>query len=897
MSTFTFTVTRALNGNTGTTTVDWAVTGTGGNPAVASDFVGGVFPSGILTFNGNETTQVITVQVAPDSTIEPDKDFIVTLSNAVNAVITVATAQSTILDDDSGSGPPPPPGLWWIIDTYGGNTAIKEGTFGGTWVDRPTPSYFVPKGGYYAGNYSPISIAVQGSMVTLSGYYTDSNNRAHAISSLDGGQTWHRVYGDTSATVEGDSLSGMTDQPLGGITYYNGKFIYRQQNGSYFLTSPNGLDAWTKDHAFTGAAERAGNSNGNFCAFGGYLYNTGISTDHRGLAVARSSTGTPGSWAQVRSGAQDDAYFTALGGTAHAYNGYLITDGTTLYLMDSKGRVSTSTDGTTWTDLTDTYISTNYGAAINNGSVGKIAYGNGYFVIIVVAALGGRIFVTQDFVTFTSYYMPINVVGFGSFNDVVFHAGHFILVGDSGAIYSTQDPTAAAYWTWWDLGYTSDNYPNGIVLAPTQPTETLYLFNNYLRKAGVDTPPYNLIAFTQDLVSWGYVKPPTSSDYYVQKWTDPQGLPGDYSTDAHGNSNWDWLVISADGRLMMALQEDNYGINQIQNFTAQGNPILDGQGNPTYTYVNYNHVFLSKDGGYNWKQHPIVINQSTDPVQCGETTVSGFYPLKDVSPTSAVYGNGLFIIGERSGSIITSPDGITWTERHTYTPCEPGLHPITAIAFNGNQTFVAVVEDSATLIVSTDGGITWTRYTVTIPGHIVTSWEYVQYVNGRFIAFGSNNTVAIENPEQITTATSLDGLNWTFGTPVVGATDVTPDSGATLKSQVGYVGGTYLTIFRLSPGATRHLYTSPDALVWTQVTGHNLWGGAVGRLMSVTTFQGKFVLVDKDATTITSLPAEAYYVLTSLDGITWAGVPGPFDDAAVGNYAYQPSRGSMVYSY
>ncbi|WP_043996767.1 ELWxxDGT repeat protein, partial [Microcystis aeruginosa] len=42
---FTFTVTRSVN-TTGSNNVNWAVTGTGTNPANATDFVGGVLPSG-----------------------------------------------------------------------------------------------------------------------------------------------------------------------------------------------------------------------------------------------------------------------------------------------------------------------------------------------------------------------------------------------------------------------------------------------------------------------------------------------------------------------------------------------------------------------------------------------------------------------------------------------------------------------------------------------------------------------------------------------------------------------------------------------------------------------------------------------------------------------------------
>ncbi|MGB3421512.1 MAG: Ig-like domain-containing protein, partial [Dolichospermum sp.] len=97
---FTFTVTR-LGATTGTNTVNWVVSGRGTNPANATDF-GGTFPSGTVTFAANQTSKVITVNVRGDSTIEPDENFIVTLSNPTNGgVITTATATGTIQNDDT----------------------------------------------------------------------------------------------------------------------------------------------------------------------------------------------------------------------------------------------------------------------------------------------------------------------------------------------------------------------------------------------------------------------------------------------------------------------------------------------------------------------------------------------------------------------------------------------------------------------------------------------------------------------------------------------------------------------------------------------------------------------------------------------------------------------------
>jgi urease beta subunit len=96
---FLFTVTRSGD-TSGTTTVNYAVTGSGDNPADAADFVGGVLPSGSVTFAPGETSKVITVNVQGDTTVEPNEGFTVTLSRPVGGTIKTATATGTIANDD-----------------------------------------------------------------------------------------------------------------------------------------------------------------------------------------------------------------------------------------------------------------------------------------------------------------------------------------------------------------------------------------------------------------------------------------------------------------------------------------------------------------------------------------------------------------------------------------------------------------------------------------------------------------------------------------------------------------------------------------------------------------------------------------------------------------------------
>jgi lysophospholipase L1-like esterase len=99
---FVFTVNRT-GSLAGSSSVSWAVTGSGSNPANAADFVGGVLPSGSITFGVGVSAASINVAVAGDTTVEPTENFTVTLSSPVNATIGAATATGTIVTDDSSS--------------------------------------------------------------------------------------------------------------------------------------------------------------------------------------------------------------------------------------------------------------------------------------------------------------------------------------------------------------------------------------------------------------------------------------------------------------------------------------------------------------------------------------------------------------------------------------------------------------------------------------------------------------------------------------------------------------------------------------------------------------------------------------------------------------------------
>jgi len=112
------------------------------------------------------------------------------------------------------------------------------------------------------------------------------------------------------------------------------------------------------------------------------------------------------------------------------------------------------------------------------------------------------------------------------------------------------------------------------------------------------------------------------------------------------------------------------------------------------------------------------------------------------------YGNGTFVaVGDWTDfhiTILTSPDGVTWTERGKTYPFDY----LDGVSF-GNGTFVAVGHwFNLSVIITSPDGITWTQQTVPYPNAI--PLHGVTYGNGNFVAVGDAGKIL----------TSPDGITW-----------------------------------------------------------------------------------------------------------------------------------------
>jgi hypothetical protein len=122
---------------------------------------------------------------------------------------------------------------------------------------------------------------------------------------------------------------------------------------------------------------------------------------------------------------------------------------------------------------------------------------------------------------------------------------------------------------------------------------------------------------------------------------------------------------------------------------------------------------------------------------------------------AVTYGSGLFVAVGGSDYpverdfILTSPDGVTWTDHSSGT-----TNRLVAVA-HGNKTFVALgrfsrgilVPDCATIVTSTNG-VEWVMQGL-YPSNTLTA---VTYANGVFVAVGNDGMIL----------TSSNGLSWSY---------------------------------------------------------------------------------------------------------------------------------------
>lgn len=194
-------------------------------------------------------------------------------------------------------------------------------------------------------------------------------------------------------------------------------------------------------------------------------------------------------------------------------------------------------------------------------------------------------------------------------------------------------------------------------------------------------------------------------------------------------------------------------------------------------------------------------------------------------------GTQFVAVGE-GGTVLTSPDGVTWTSRSSGT-----ANSLLGVAWSGVK-FVAVGGNSGTVLTSSDG-ITWTKQDLSGISFGGQPWilSSVAWSGTQFAAVGS--TTGFSSSEVI--LTSSDGITWT-ARPYVAI------SHADLRA-VAWSGIRFVAV-----GGSGEILSSTDGITWTAQSS-----GTASGLDSVVWSGTQFVVGGDGGT-----------VLTSPDGVTWS---------------------------
>ena len=250
------------------------------------------------------------------------------------------------------------------------------------------------------------------------------------------------------------------------------------------------------------------------------------------------------------------------------------------------------------------------------------------------------------------------------------------------------------------------------------------------------------------------------------------------------------------------------------------------------------------------------------------TSSDGTSWTKKSSPTfktlwGVTYGNGLFVMVGSLGNILTSSDGTSWTERTS--GISESLNGVTY----GNGLFVTVGE-SGTILTSSDVN-SWTKRTSGTSENLVG----ITYGNGLFVTVGWGTMSSFG-----TILTSSDGNSWTernsgtsndlygltYGNGLFvavgdnGTILTSPDGTTWAKRNSGtseeFLGVTYGNGIFLTIGLDGNILISPDGTTWTEGSYENSY--SYGFFKAATYGNGLFVTVSKNGA-----------IQTSPDGTTW----------------------------
>lgn len=467
------------------------------------------------------------------------------------------------------------------------------------------------------------------------------------------------------------------------------------------------------------------------------------------------------------------------------------------FAIGNNGYISTSPDGIDWTEPIQ--------VGTNNWQ--SITYGNGMFVIV------GNNYVSTS-VDGINWTEPVNKFYYIAF-DIVYENGLFVTVNNNGRIYVSEDANT------WTIKNINENIP----------LKSIIYENGKFIIVGYN----NKIVISTDLETWtvSEIADDENSNYFV------------------------WNKIFFDGSKYICVGQNNYtssqGIFIVSEDLSNWNEMITfnnylnsiAKNNDKYICIsNRNNYFVSLDS-ITWSNAKQIGGSNWTSIAYGNSVFMGVgkglavitdndnIELKnlpnDLISNCISYGQNKFVIGCKDGYVVTTEDGINFSNKvQIGTTREFNLN---SIAYNGTKA--VAVGDYGYVIWSTDG-IVWSNpFQIDAGYSTYPNWSGITYGNGKFVVVGDNGLIS----------TSTDGITWSSPETIYSGFN---DN----LSAIIYANNKFVATSEWG-----HVSTSTDGITWTepvQINSNNYeWN-------SITYGNGKFIVV-----------AVSGWISTSTDAINW----------------------------
>jgi len=463
-----------------------------------------------------------------------------------------------------------------------------------------------------------------------------------------------------------------------------------------------------------------------------------------------------------------------------------------------------STDGgTTWTASTlpasGNWIGVAYGVVANVG----------YYVAVMNNS--GNTAWSTDGITWTASSIGTSAL----WTDVAYGNGRFVIVSQktTGTAYRAHSVNGGQSWT------------AGTLTVNIDAAAVAYGNNRFVTVETAAAGSTNAL-YSTDGITWVSMTLPSTSN-----WVDV----------TYGNGKFVAISSTSMGNTAYVIDGSTTWVGgQLPAYTDwagvhYSNGVFFAHGRGANATVG---VAASSQDGINWIQRDVT-TASLTVTSTAKDTNPGSYTARTLPSTAywtdVMWSGAQFVaIGHDNASVAYaaySANGQTWNAGTL--PNVSGAYTYSAIAWNGSNQYIAVIQDTRHIATSTDG-ITFVGTINALP--TTGSWADMVYGGGKYVMVSS---------AQNRTSYSTDGVNWTTGSISASATEYTGIAYGLLGATAYYVVTAGLT------GTSQVSAYSTDGITWTagsQMPSADLWS-------SVAYGNSRFVAVAGNATTTTTKAA------------------------------------------